>query len=1062
MDDINLNYPTGNVTFLFTDIEGSTKLAQDHPEKVSYALLRHNEILRNAIESNNGYVFKIVGDAFCSAFENAGDAVIAAVEIQRNLSDEKWDDAVIKIRIGIHSGYAEWNGNDYMGFITLARVSRVMSAAYGEQIIISNDAYELYLEDPRPARQAKAQRKNEYEHDQESLVAAQSMNHEVYGISFRDLGERRLKDVIQPIRLFQIFAKGLRDNFPPLKTLDARPNNLPVQLTSFIGREEDIKITKELLKHNRLLTITGSGGAGKTRLSLQTGAEIIDGYTNGVWFLELAAIKDPDSIPTALINVFGLKEEMNFTPEKSLIEHLKNKEILIILDNCEHLIKACAVIAELLLSSCPGIKIIATSREAMNIPGEQIYKIPPLKQPDPKKNDTPEQLSQFESVRLFIERAYAVNPKFKFDNKNASAIAGICSHLDGIPLAIELAAARINILTPEKILERLDDKFNLLTGGKRNALPRQQTLKALIDWSFDLLTENEKILWSRLSIFCGLSLEAAEEICSDELIQKDQIMNLLYKLSQKSILIFDESKDRYRLLETIKQYGREKLENENKVFSKFLDYFLDLSQKAKRELKSINFKIWLDKLEEEHNNILTAIHWGLNNEKIDKVVNIVDSLRKFWEIRGQYSTGIKILDSILKKKENLNLNTKANLLNLTGKFNNYQGNFDIADKFFKESLNIYKKTGDKMGISTSTNNLGSLAYSQGKLEQAKKLFEESINIKKEIGDNKGIAGSMNNLGALAFSIGEYNEAKKYYEESLAIRKAIEDKIGISASLNNLGGLELYKGNFADAKNFFEESLKIKREIGDKKGIATVLGNIGVVTKYMGDFELTKKIFEESISIFREIGNKSETADFLRNLGDLLSSKNYFEEAIKNYEESLKIFEEIGDIQGKAASLTNLGKMMISANNFETAKKYLEESLTIFSKIGYKFGIALSLFGLGKLAFNQGEYEKAEKFFKKCLIINKEIGNKTEISESINAIGIVAHRKGDIIKSIKLLAFSDKAIESSGAVLDEDAKILKDESIANLKERLSKEEYANYWEEGQKMVLEEVYLLIIEK
>mgnify|MGYP002079012697 CR=1 FL=1 len=1025
--------PSGNVTFLFTDIEGSTMLSQDFPDLLPHVLERHNKILRNAVVSNNGLVFKIVGDAFCCAFEKADDAVKAAVDAQLTLSGEKWNGAEIKVRMGIHSGIAEWTGNDYMGYITLARVARVMSAAYGEQILISNDAYLLCIKSAKDGPVA----------------------------SFRDLGERRLKDVIQPIRLFQIMANGLREDFPPLKTLDARPNNLPTQLTSFIGREDEMKLTKELLMDNRLLTISGTGGAGKTRLSLQTGADLIDDFANGVWFLELAAISDPDYLPIAMMNIFGLKEEMNIEPEKTLTDYLKNKEILIILDNCEHLIEACAEISVKLLSSCPELKIIATSREVLNIPGEQIFKIPPLSQPDPKKKDTPDQLTQYESVRLFIERAMAVNPKFRVNNKNAPAIAGICSNLDGIPLAIELAAARIRVLSPEKIFERLDDMFNLLTGGVRTALPRQQTLKALIDWSYDLLTEEEKILWSRLSVFsCGFTLEAAEEICSDEIIKKNDILDLLSALSEKSIIIYDESKVRYKLLDSIRQYGKEKLQMENKIFSKHLDYFLQLSLSAKPELKSINLKEWLDLLEADHNNFLSAIEWGIKNEEAEKGAIVAVALGKFWEIRGQYSTGIKILEIILNKSYDLSKNTKANILNLTGNLNRYQGNYENAGRFFEESLTLFREAEDKMGISTTVNNLGNLAYSQGKFELAQKFFEESMAIKKEIGDKMGVAGSMNNLGGVAFSTGKYEEARMFYEDSLAIRKEIGDKQGVSASLNNLGGLELYRGNFEQSKKYFEESLEIKREIGDKKGIAASLGNVGSVAKTQGDFELTKKIYEESLAVFREIGDKQGIANFLNNLGDLVSLQRENEQAIKFYEESLAIFREIGEKQGIATSLSNLGKVLISTGDFEPAKNSLEESLTISRKIGDKHGIALSLYGLGNLAFFQRDNVKAKRFIEECVLIRNDIGDKAGITESINKLGIIEFRIGDFVKAIKFLSVSEKFFETYRDVFDKQDKDLKDETIERLRENLSDEYFKKYREEGEKMTLEDACQLVV--
>lgn len=995
----NNKIPSGNVILLFTDIEGSTKLAQAHPEKLSSALEIHNEILKNAIESNNGHIFKIVGDAYCCAFENAGDAVKAAVEIQNNLAKEKWDEAVITVRIGIHSGNAEWNGHDYYGYMTLARASRVMSVAYGEQILVSNDAYvKLDLVNPVPGKEAGE-------------------------ISFRDLGERRLKDVIEPIRLYQVLSKDLREDFPPLKTLDARPNNLPVQLTSFIGREKEMKYAKELLMNSRLLTIAGTGGAGKTRFSLQMGADLVDDFANGVWLIELAELNDPFLLTQSFLDCFGIKEEQDKTPEQTLTDFLKHKEILIILDNCEHLIRACAVLAERLLLQCPRLKIITTSREALNCAGEQIYRIPALTLPHPRSKDTPDQLTQYESVRLFIERALAVNPEFKVTNENAPALAEVCSRLDGIPLAIELAAARTKVLSVEKIHKRLNDRFGLLKGGTRTALPRQQTLRALFDWSYELLTEKEKILWSRLSVFsCGLTLEAAEAICSDETIRKNCIIDLLTGLSEKSIIIFDESKERYRLLESIKQYGREKLKNKNEIFSKHLDYFLELSQTAKPELKGSNVKLWLNIFEADHNNFLSAIEWGVENEEAEKGGMIADAFWKYWEISGQYSSGIRILEIILNKKGDLSETTRVKLLNKVGNLYKFQGNYEVAGKFFEESLSISQKMKDKIGISASFINLGSLAFTQGDFEQAKKFFEESIAIKRDLGDKIGIAGSLNNLGGISFSQGEYKQAKEYYESSLAIRKEIGDKIGIAASLNNLGGLELYQGNYEQAKKLFEESLSIKKEVGDKKGIAYTLGYVGSVSNQQGDYEQTKKIYEESLSILKEIGDKQGIADFLNNLGNLASSQSNYEEARKFYEKSLNAFREIDARLGIASSLNNLGETLSFLGNCLGAKESLEESLTIFREIGDKHGIADSMNNLGKLSFYRGNYGMA----------------------------------------VILFSVSEKIMESIGGVLDKVRQTGKDETLAKLHEHLSEEEFNKFWEEGKKLTLEEAVELALRR
>src|SRR5512136_49787 len=430
--------PTGTVTFLFTDIEGSTTLAQQFPGELPALLVRHHAILREAIAAHNGHVFQIIGDAFCAAFHTASDALNAALDAQRGLQHEAWHPAPLKVRMGIHTGSAqagaiEERAGGYVGYLTLTRVQRVMSVAHGGQVLLSNPTAEL-VSGELPAE-----------------------------VTLRDMGEHRLKGLLNPEHLWQLVALDVRQDFPPLQSLNAIPNNLPVQLTSFIGRENDIAEVKRLLSSSRLVTLTGSGGAGKTRLSLQVAAEVIDDFAQGVWFVELAALTDAALIPQTVASALGLREEQGRPLLTLLTDYLRAKTALIILDNCEHLIAGCAQFAHTLLHAAPQIKILASSREALDIGGEATYRVPSLAAPDPQRLPPLDTLTHYDAVRLFIDRALAVQPAFQVNNANAPAVAQICYHLDGIPLAIELAAARTRLLSPDQIAARLGDRFNLLT-----------------------------------------------------------------------------------------------------------------------------------------------------------------------------------------------------------------------------------------------------------------------------------------------------------------------------------------------------------------------------------------------------------------------------------------------------------------------------------------------------------------------------------------------------------------------------------------------------------------------
>ncbi|MGW8250860.1 MAG: adenylate/guanylate cyclase domain-containing protein, partial [Anaerolineales bacterium] len=486
---MNENSPTGIVTFMFTDIEGSSRLWEQFPEAMNSTLARHDAILQQAVTSHSGYMVKTTGDGCLAAFEMVADALTAALTAQQALQAESWQGIQphkLRVRIGIHTGQAERHAGDYFGPV-LNRTARLMSAGHGGQILVSAATAELGR-DILPA--------------QTQLV---------------DLGEHRLKDLTRKEHIFQLVHPALQSEFPPLKSLDASPNNLPIQLTSFIGREKEIIEIQGLLADARLVTLTGPGGTGKTRLSQEVGSEELAAFPGGVWLIELASLSDSTQIVPTMAQVFGLQELLSKPLIELVVDYLRDKKILLLLDNCEHLIEACARLADDLLHQCAGLKLLASSREALGIAGEVAYRMPPL--------------ADSESIQLFADRARAASSNFKLTDNNHSAIAQICQRLDGIPLAIELAAARVKLLSPEQIVSRLNDRFRLLVGGSRTALPRQQTLRALIDWSYDLLSDDEKLLLQYASVFVGgWTLDALEAITEDP-----DTLDLLEQLINKSL-----------------------------------------------------------------------------------------------------------------------------------------------------------------------------------------------------------------------------------------------------------------------------------------------------------------------------------------------------------------------------------------------------------------------------------------------------------------------------------------------------------------------------------------------
>ncbi len=1004
-----MNIPSGSVTFLFTDIEGSTRLAQEFPDTLRAALEKHNSILTKAFESNNGFVFEIVGDAYCCAYENAADAVKTAVEVQINLSKVKWEDAVIKIRIGIHSGKAEWNGKTYQGYITLARTSRVMSATYGEQILISNETYELAKEEFIIGVPGL-----ENENGNREICIERDWNR----ISFRDLGERRLKDLIQPMRLFQIVSPELAADFPPLKTLDARPNNIPFQLTNFIGREEEIKQIKNLIQQTHLLTLTGPGGGGKTRLALQVSADIIDDFANGVWIAELASLLDPGLLPQAIAQAIGIQEQPKQSPEDTLIDFLQDKNMLIILDNCEHIVEHCANLSEKLLINCPGLKIIATSREELRCRGEQTHRIQSLKIPNPKEKISLEKLYEYEAVILFIERAIAVNSKFTVNEDNAHALAEICYQLDGIPLAIELAASKVTVLSVEKLNIRLDDRFKLLTGGKRTAMPRQQTLRALIDWSYDLLLEQEKLLWGRLSVFAGgWTMEAAEAICSDEKIRAEEVLDLLSNLTEKSIIIFDDEKERYRMLESIRQYGMDKLSEtgDRKVISRnHLKYYMKFAESAEVKLIGSEMKTWLGKLDEDSGNFEKALL--LSSEKVynEEVLRLAGALGYYWKIRGHFSAGSRWLENVLLNSPEVINSARGKALCLAG----------------------------------------ILARHQGEYEKAVKYNEESLRLSREIQDEKGIALSLNSLGNVANDLGKYEQAQKFYEESLSLNHEISDKRTVASSLNNLGNVAIHQGYFEQARKFYEDSLTLQRKISDKRGIAESLNNLGNVEWCMENYKEAQKFYEESLALFNEMSDNGGKADSLTNLGNIAFVRENFEQAQKIYEECLSLFRKIGDKRGIAYTLNSLGSTSHNLQNYEQAGKFFTESLKLFREMRDKRLIAESLYELGYLEYIQGNYEPAQILFKESLTLNREMQDKHAIANSLIGFAYLFCARDDLSRAAIVVGAVKATFKCMGINLHGTELKFHEKIINKLHEKLRNEEFEKYFEEGEKLTLEQ--------
>lgn len=1066
--------PSGTITFLFTDIEGSSRLWEKNPEAMSVALARHDELLNRIISEYRGYVFKTVGDAFCAAFDAPQAALEAALMIQRALRDETWGETgPLKVRIALHTGTAEERNGDYFG-PTLNRIARILPIGYGGQTLLSQATEELV----RLRLPAEA--------------------------SLRDLGECHLKDLVRPERIFQLIVPDLPATFPYLKSLDNLPNNLPVQVTSFVGREREIGEVKRLLSGSHLLTLTGSGGAGKTRLSLQVAADLLEEFPDGVWFVELAPLTNPALVPQAAATVLNLPEEKGRPVLATLLSYLRDKKTLLILDNCEHLIEAAAELASNLIRNCPRIRLLASSREVMGIAGEVNFRVPSLSLPPINREQLlPENFTQYEAVQLFVDRALTVQPSFEITESNAPAIAQVCRSLDGIPLAIELAAALVKVLKVEQIATRLDQRFQLLTGGSRTALPRQKTLRALIDWSYDLLSEQERLLLGRLAVFVsGWTLEAAEEVCQGDGIEDYEVLTILTRLVDKSLVV-SETLDgqnegaRYRLLETIREYMLEKLTEATEKelpHRRHADYYVKLAEAAESQLSGAEQTTWLNRLETEHDNLRAALDYLLktgreqvesreNDEtkphskaKILKIkqmaqqedfsdpaelaLRLSSALVPFWYIHGH--EGRHWLREALANSQPQATPGRANALNGAGALAWAQGDYEQARTFYRASLAAWRELGDKNGIASALINLGNVAYARTDYALSQTFYEESLALRRELNDKWGVAAALNNLAAVAKVQSDYSRAMALFEESLALKRELGDLGGVAQTLNNLGAIARDQGDYSHATALLEEGLSLFRQMGNKRGIALALDHLGGVAFEQGQFERALELHQETLALWRELSNRQGIAAAMRMLAEDWRARGDYPQSRQLFNEALKIYRELGQKQEMVECLNSLAKVAWHQGDYGQAEALYNQSLLLHREIGDKRSVATSLRNLGRVAQYQGDYSRATRLYQESLDLSYEIGYWIGIASCLTRLAEVAGARGRFERAGRLFGAAQQLRETIGAPLPP-AKILRFERrVATRSRHFDKNTYNLAQSEGRGLLLEKAISYALEE
>jgi predicted ATPase/class 3 adenylate cyclase len=843
--------PSGTVTFLFTDIEGSTELWEKHPEAMRDALAQHDSILRQAIESNGGQVIKSTGDGVHGVFEKAMDAVHATLAAQRSLK-EPLCHLSIKVRMGLHSGEAELRAGDYYGQ-ALNRAARIMSVAHGEQVLLS------------------------------SLTAELAREHLPDDVSLLDLGEHRLRDLVRPEHIFQVLASDLPGEFPVLKSLNSLPNNLPPQLTSFIGREREMQDARRLLAPARLLTLIGPGGTGKTRLSLQLAADHLSEFKDGVWLVELAPLSDSAYIVSTLASVLELHEVPGIPLMDIIIDYLRAKQLLLLLDNCEHLVEVSAQIADHLLHACPQLKIVASSREALGIDGETVYRVPSLSLPDPSSTV----LMDYESTRLFIDRATKAEPRFHLTDHNASSIAQICQRLDGIPLAIELAAARVKLFTPEQIAERLDDRFKLLTGGSRTALPRQQTLRALIDWSYQSLNATEQRALRRLAVFSGgWTFEAAEDV-----IGEDDAMDGLMGLVNKSLVNVEEQEDqsRYRFLETIRQYAMEKLLESGEaaqVRDSHLDHYWQSLKLSLRREENIfggfaDDPEWLDRTELEHDNLRAALDWSSSNHP-KKALDLVDTVGHFWIGRDYNVEARKWSRIILERSNSLpGMDAeRAKVYGILGWSSIGIGDHKTGREAAELGIACARNVNDMVILGRLVGLFTLACVFQGDFAAAESALQEAEAIARQTEIREQLVTALTTRAQLAFvGYRDLPRAKAYLEEAISISAEMQNNWATAMTLFGMARVAGIMGDLDTARAKFLQSAELAKKMGNKRQMYSCYSELAHVLRENGEMDEPLTIYRDLLPKWKDLGHRAAVAHELECIAYVLSKKDEAQRAV---------------------------------------------------------------------------------------------------------------------------------------------------------------------------------------
>jgi predicted ATPase/class 3 adenylate cyclase len=830
---------TQTLTLLFTDIEGSTAMLQRLGDAYAEVLTEHHRLIRTSLVAHDGKEIDTQGDAFFAVFSSPSACVAAAIEMQRAFVSHSWPAGEgVRVRMGVHSGEVSETAVGLVG-LDVHRAARVAAVAHGGQIVLSATTAAL-LRDSMPL-----------------------------GASLRDLGLHRLKDLGRPEQIFQLEADGLPTAFPPLRSLDNPKllNNLPAQVSRFIGRGAELAEVRRLIATCRLVTLTGSGGAGKTRLGLQVAAGLLDGSGDGVWFADLAPLQDPGLVAVTVANVLGILEDPGRPLIDTLVDAIGRRSLLLLLDNCEHVIDTCAKLADALLRNCPNIALLATSREPLDIDGERIHRVPSMD--TPADDDDVDAIRNSEAVRLFTDRAAQHGVSLAWDERTASVVGRICRLLDGIPLAIELGAARLRVMSVTELDARLDQRFSILTGGSRAALPRQQTLLDMVDWSWELLNVAECHVLACLSVFAGgFDLAAAEAVTAGENVPLDEVVRHLGALVDKNLVQFDDTGAgpvRYRLLETVRQYATRQLEGlkpavANGARIAHINHYLAFAETAAPRLVARDQADWLDRLDLELDNLRAAIAFSLKQTDPAPGIRLVAALRMFWKARGHATEGVEALRALLDVPAAQGatlgraraLATAAYLLEQTG-------GYAIAETYCDEAMAIARSAGDDYLVADLLDVRAFVLLRRGQQAAALPIIELGLGLARRL-EEPHLTARLLAVRSFALDVGgDHVGATRDAAESVRLYRQVGDRREVGTMVGNIGYAELSMGDLDTARSHLLESLDIARALNDHYGVVYETFNLGLAEYLSGSPSAAEGLFAESLDLARRVRMKASTA-----------------------------------------------------------------------------------------------------------------------------------------------------------------------------------------------------------